>query len=1068
MVKRILFVLLVSQLLAAADSLPVETLKQLKAATVFLKVRHARGPGTGSGFLISRVQDTGLIATNAHVVMLEKREAQSVACVFHSGSREQIELAGEIVGIDESRDLAVLRVTGSKLPEPIDPGKAVSVRETQPVFALGFPFGEALSKARNPEVTISRGTISAFRRNNGRVERIQIDGNLNPGNSGGPVVTMEGHLAGIAVEALMATTISMMIPGRELTQMLNGRVLGVSFGVVQRTPGTVRIPVDARLMNPLKQLKDVSILMLPVDAMPSKPKPNEAGEYAALHADAEDFRLAIEGDRAETKVVLRKGDKPTVVYWFQMRYTQADGTVHHTEPSRYAVNVQQAVAAAPEEAEDGAADSQLDPEPPGAVSAAKVSTVLIRTELGYQTGFVHERSRVWTQLQSLRDASELAVVIPYTHPDDGEVYEGYHEALILYADPATDIAILELVEHLDGLKPIKAHSSAKLPETAWALTAERVEGVNPISLAAFKGRPTAAAGGFSTTLRMRSPARGAPLVDSKGKVIGMLQGAEDDRFLSGVPLPEPRELQSTANRYRDKQPELLVDASRDGERLNAKLAAVFKLLKEAVAEMDFSRCRMIIDTQLARREMQRVGKTLRDWHSRLGRAEELWGQIVAAVQGSAALQLELPDAKLRVTAADGRTLSLGCELSARDMSGETLRALLEQLPAWQSAGDDRLSAAVENFLSVRGKDATLFESLRESGTGGAGIEVADGVWETFLGNPQHNAVFAESLSGEAELLWSVDVSLRSRVAADRQAIYAMSGAPHNNVSIKKFSLATGELIKEHQLGKAANLNPPGLAGKYVLIQRADHSKTKLLCFDRRTFRMLWSADCPEQWSRHEHPTVYKGNVFVNGGSYGGWFGFDLKSGKKLWFGRLAQYDGWTPCLYRGVAYAAVGGVITANDPGTGTELWKTKLPAQWSGWTAAGAIVAAGKRLYITAGSKGLQAFDLESRQVAWTQKGSLPPVVGNGMVYCPAGTFLHAYRLKGDPRWTWDAHARIACTPILCGSTLIASTDKKTFLLNAHNSDQKGTIPAGGDLAIVGRHLILRSSQKLVCYKLK
>jgi len=67
--------------------------------------------------------------------------------------------------MDPFRDLAILQVTGTRLPERINSNKTVIPRETQSVFILGFPFGDRLAVGRrNPAITVSRAVVSSIRR----------------------------------------------------------------------------------------------------------------------------------------------------------------------------------------------------------------------------------------------------------------------------------------------------------------------------------------------------------------------------------------------------------------------------------------------------------------------------------------------------------------------------------------------------------------------------------------------------------------------------------------------------------------------------------------------------------------------------------------------------------------------------------------------------------------------------------------------------------------------------------------------------------------------------------------
>src|SRR5262249_37560859 len=127
----------------------------------------------------------------------------------------------------EDPDLAVLKVSGLKrLPQAIEYLQRAPLAETMRVFILGFPFGDSLAPDRaNPNITIGTGSVSSLRKDGaGKVVRVQIDGALNPGNSGGPVVDGKGNLVGVAVQTIQGTHIGMTIPASELASMLEGSV----------------------------------------------------------------------------------------------------------------------------------------------------------------------------------------------------------------------------------------------------------------------------------------------------------------------------------------------------------------------------------------------------------------------------------------------------------------------------------------------------------------------------------------------------------------------------------------------------------------------------------------------------------------------------------------------------------------------------------------------------------------------------------------------------------------------------------------------------------------------------
>jgi len=86
--------------------------------------------------------------------------------------------------------------------------------ETQAVIAFGFPFGKrlAVKDKKHPGVSVNVGRISSLRRKKGKLERIQLDVQLNPGNSGGPVLAENGKVIGVAKSAAPGSDVSFAIP----------------------------------------------------------------------------------------------------------------------------------------------------------------------------------------------------------------------------------------------------------------------------------------------------------------------------------------------------------------------------------------------------------------------------------------------------------------------------------------------------------------------------------------------------------------------------------------------------------------------------------------------------------------------------------------------------------------------------------------------------------------------------------------------------------------------------------------------------------------------------------------
>jgi S1-C subfamily serine protease len=293
---------------AAQDALPQETVDRLKAGTVFLKTsRGGRVLSVGSGFLVGRTETVGLVVTNAHVVA-EARAGARLRAVFQSGSQEEWSCQARVLSRDSAHDLALVEVRGRQLPKPLPLTKTDAARETLPVYVVGYPLGDVLSSgARNPSPTLSRASIASFRQTpSGRV--IQLDGELNPGNSGGPIVDAKGTLLGVAVAKIEGTNISFAIPVAQVSAFLRARLLDLSL---EPTPKGVR--VRARLVDPAGQVARVEVRLAEAKGQAPRSRAPISGRSAVFVAQGGQLRAEFELPEAassylvQTRVVLQDG-----------------------------------------------------------------------------------------------------------------------------------------------------------------------------------------------------------------------------------------------------------------------------------------------------------------------------------------------------------------------------------------------------------------------------------------------------------------------------------------------------------------------------------------------------------------------------------------------------------------------------------------------------------------------------------------------------------------------------------------------------------------------------------------
>jgi S1-C subfamily serine protease len=263
----------------ADDALTPDVVDAVKKATVFVRVEMDGRGGSGSGFVVSGNDQAVMIATNHHVIApdLPGRLGKPpvVTVVFDSGTKTERSYPASVVASDSERDLAILRVTGAKsVPKPIPVPDTLMPFETMPVYSFGFPFGKALASDNgNPSVTVGKASVSSLRNGpDGELVTIQIDGNLNPGNSGGPVVDSKGRLVGVAVATLRdGHGIGFIVPAGDLGQMLKGRVGRVKVTTQKGTGDKATAHIEATLLDPTGGVKAVSARYLHVPAKAKRP-----------------------------------------------------------------------------------------------------------------------------------------------------------------------------------------------------------------------------------------------------------------------------------------------------------------------------------------------------------------------------------------------------------------------------------------------------------------------------------------------------------------------------------------------------------------------------------------------------------------------------------------------------------------------------------------------------------------------------------------------------------------------------------------------------------------------------
>lgn len=326
MIARFFLMVLLTCFFASAGlaqpSLPPETLARIKRGTVLLETPSA----SGSGYVLCTRDGRTYLATCAHLFRFGR--TRTVKVVFNSGTPDERSESAEVCGLDESSDLAVLSMTIAAPPQALSVAAKPDVPETTPVFVLGYPAAARLANPMSaPVVTITRASISSIvSETGGQATQLQLDGELNPGNSGGPIVNMNGELIGMALAKVSGTNISYGVPVAIIESATQGRVKRVQIkdGAAER--GGIQFFFDVDLFDPLKAITTVAIVVGP-DPLLSK---EDELEYPIRRiARGQDHGLELKNGQATGPVTLSRSETVKSKF-FQVEVRRIKGAPSYT------------------------------------------------------------------------------------------------------------------------------------------------------------------------------------------------------------------------------------------------------------------------------------------------------------------------------------------------------------------------------------------------------------------------------------------------------------------------------------------------------------------------------------------------------------------------------------------------------------------------------------------------------------------------------------------------------------------------------------------------------------------
>jgi len=302
------------ELLDAYSRAVIGAAERVSPSVVNIDVHHAvqgrrRGPqevsGNGSGFIFT---PDGFILTNSHVV----HNATRIDVVLSDGSRHPADLAGD----DPDTDLAVVRINAANVL-PVNMGDSSSVKVGQLAIAIGNPYGF--------QCTVTAGVVSALgrslRSSSGRLidNIIQTDAALNPGNSGGPLVTSRGDVIGVNTAVILPAQGICFAIAIDTAKFVAGRL--IKDGKITRSyigVGGQNVPLHRRLVRYYGLAVESGILVVSVEQnSPAQRAGVMDGDVIIAYDDKptasiDDLHKLLTGEKSGTMsklTIIRRSDK---------------------------------------------------------------------------------------------------------------------------------------------------------------------------------------------------------------------------------------------------------------------------------------------------------------------------------------------------------------------------------------------------------------------------------------------------------------------------------------------------------------------------------------------------------------------------------------------------------------------------------------------------------------------------------------------------------------------------------------------------------------------------------------
>ena len=354
-------------------------------------------------------------------------------------------------------------------------------------------------------------------------------------------------------------------------------------------------------------------------------------------------------------------------------------------------------------------------------------------------------------------------------------------------------------------------------------------------------------------------------------------------------------------------------------------------------------------------------------------------------------------------------------------------------------------------------------------------------WGTYQGNTSHTGYVPINATG-IQPLWTRTFSgpLNPVAIGGGRVFASESGRFESNRGLYAVDARTGSTVWSYpDFGPVNSVNPPAYANGAVYLQTGKSTSTLepyLYAFEGADGTPKFRVPFGAQWERYLAPTPYLGDVFVNGGYYGGAYRFDGANGTQRWFAELPQYDVWTPAVDGTYVYAYLGEYapgLYVLDRQAGTLAFTIPDPNfDWNGWSMSTAPVLTYDGDIVVTHDGRLLRFDVQGRRIEWELNRNFvgqATVKGDVILANDGGTLTAWNAVAGTLLWSWIAPGSEALDGniVVTDTHVFVQSTSSTYAVNLSTRTIDWSYAAAGSIAIGDGVLAIADDRSLHAFSI-